>query len=151
MSRGAETFLGSHDFSGFARVLDKNPCRTIFSIRILKEEGVTVLEVAAGSFLWHQVRYMAAALGQIGAGKADVSMIGRRLDGEECGNLQPAPAPGLVLWDIDCGVSFSPMVREIRSVSFLDRVRNHHLVMERVCNALSGVGGTREDGVVQDP
>jgi tRNA pseudouridine38-40 synthase len=151
MSQAAESFLGTHDFSGFARVLDKNPCRTIFSIRVLKEEGVTVLEVAAGSFLWHQVRYMAAALGEIGAGKADLSMIERRLNGVECGNLQPAPAPGLVLWDIDCGVSFSPMVREIRSVSFLDRVRNHHLVMVRVCNALSGNRVRRGDGEVRDP
>ena len=73
MNQAAESFLGTHDFSGFARILDKNPCRTIFSIRVLEEEGVTILEVAAGSFLWHQVRYMAAALGEIGAGKADAS------------------------------------------------------------------------------
>lgn len=150
MNQAAESFLGTHDFSGFARVCDKNPCRTILSIRVLREERVTVLEVAAGSFLWHQVRYMAAALGEIGARKADASMIERRLDGVECGNLKPAPAPGLILWDIDCGVSFSPMVLEKRSVEFLDKVRNHHTVMERVCNALSDGGTGRGNGEAQE-
>ncbi len=137
MNQAAECFLGAHDFSGFARVLDKNPCRTIFSIRVMKEDDVTVMEVAAGSFLWHQVRYMAAVLAEVGAGRADASVIERRLNMGEKGGLQPAPAMGLVLWKIDCGVSFSPMDRENRSVSFLDAVRNHHVVMERVCHVLT--------------
>ncbi len=137
MNQAAECFIGTHDFSGFARVLDKNPLRTISSIRVLQEQGITVLEVAAGSFLWHQVRYMAAVLGEIGAGKADDSAIEERLNTGEKRGIQPAPATGLVLWEIDCGVSFSPMDRESRSVSFLNEVRNHHVVMERVCNALA--------------
>jgi len=137
MNLASECFLGTHDFSGFARVLDKNPCRTIFSIRVQEEDGVTLLEVAADSFLWHQVRYMAAALREVGTGRTDALEIKRRLNTGEKGKLPLAPAIGLVLWRIDCGVSFSPMKRENRSVFFLDEVRNHHVVMERVCNALT--------------
>ena len=63
MNRAAHLFLGSHNFTSFARVKDKNPYRNILAARMGEEDGFVFFEVKAESFLWHQVRCMAAALG----------------------------------------------------------------------------------------
>jgi tRNA pseudouridine38-40 synthase len=137
MGEACRFFLGTHDFSRFARVRDKNPLRTILAIRMAEEEGFAFLEVKAESFLWHQVRCMATALLRVGTGEAGADSILQHFS-EECDNppLSPAPAEGLVLWDTDCGVTWSPLPESGRSSQFMDHLCRHHALMEKVCRVL---------------
>jgi tRNA pseudouridine38-40 synthase len=138
MHRAAQNFLGSHNFSNFARVKDKNPYRNILAIWVGNEEGFVFLEVKAESFLWHQVRSMASALILIGEEKADESSIARLLEAETKRPLQPAPAEGLILWDTDCGIEWTPVTAEGRSGTFVDHLVLHYALMEKVCRVLRG-------------
>ncbi|MFA4826312.1 MAG: tRNA pseudouridine(38-40) synthase TruA [Methanoregula sp.] len=136
MNRAAQQFLGSHNFSNFARVKDKNPYRNILAVRVGEEDGFEFLEVTAESFLWHQVRCMASALLLIGEGNADECSIARLLEAGAIRPLQPAPAEGLVLWDTDCGIAWTPVIAEGQSGGFIDHLVRHHALMEKMCRVL---------------
>jgi tRNA pseudouridine38-40 synthase len=136
MEKAARFFLGIHDFSNFARVRDKNPLRNILAIRIAEEDGFVYFEVTAESFLWHQVRCMATALLRVGNGDREWECILQYLEGNIDKPLSPAPAEGLVLWDTDCGVSWSALAEGERSSSFIDHLSRHHAIMEKVCRLL---------------
>jgi tRNA pseudouridine38-40 synthase len=141
MNRAAQLFLGSHNFTNFARVKDKNPYRNILAARVGEEDGFVFFEVKAESFLWHQVRCMASALHLIGNGEADVSSIARLLEADTDRPLQPAPAEGLILWDTDCGIRWTPVTAEGQSGAFIDHLVRHHALMEKMCRVLK----TRND------
>ena len=136
MDRAAQQFLGSHNFSNFARVKDKNPYRNILAARVGVEDGFVFLEVKAESFLWHQVRCMASALLLIGEGRSDEDCIARLLEADAVRPLQPAPAEGLILWDTDCGITWTPLTLEGQSGAFMDHLVRHHALMEKVCRVL---------------
>lgn len=136
MARAARHFTGMHNFTNFARVKDKDPHRRVHAATIGDEDGFTFLEVTADSFLWHQVRCMASALWQVGKGEMEEDAIASLLTGEAGRGIPPAPAEGLILWDVDCEVTFSPMNPGDRSSSFLDQLRSHHALMEQVCRVL---------------
>ena len=137
MSRAAGRFIGTHDVSNFARVGDRNPVRKILAVRIAEEDGFVFFEVKAESFLWHQVRCMASALISIGHHEAPEEWISQMLSGPADRPLQPAPAEGLILWDTDCGISWTPIPVRERSCRFLDHLRSHHALMEMVCRTLN--------------
>jgi tRNA pseudouridine38-40 synthase len=132
----ARQFPGTHDFSNFARVRDKNPLRTVLASRIGEEDGFVFFEVTAESFLWHQVRCMATALIRAGNDEIRTDSILRYLEGEIDKPLSPAPAEGLVLWDTDCGLAWQTLEAGDRSRAFLEHLRRHHALMERICTVL---------------
>lgn len=136
MARAAADFTGTHNFSSFARANDKNPLRNVLAVEIGTTEGQPFFQVTAESYLWHMVRYMAAALALVGSGREDEDMIRQRLTGTSTSPLSPAPAEGLILWDVDCGLSWSPMPVDRRSRAHLERCRAHHAVMTRICGLL---------------
>ena len=136
MDRASRSFLGSHNFTNFARVQGRNPCRNILDLSVREKHGFICFEVKAESFLWHQVRCMASALFSVGTGEADEGSIARLLKAEADRPIQPAPAEGLVLWDIDCGLSWSPMPSGERSEGFMDQLIRHHATMGQVCRVL---------------
>jgi tRNA pseudouridine38-40 synthase len=137
MDRAAASFVGTHDFSNLARVGDRNPLRTILSARVHKREVPFCFAVTAESFLWHQVRCMASALLMVGNGEAGGDFIARLLEGPVDRPIPPAPAEGLVLWDIDCGLAWTPIPSRERSRQFVQHLRNHHALMENVCRILN--------------
>ena len=136
MGQAAPRFIGCHNFANFARIRDKNPWRNILGIGIGEKGGFAYLEVKAESFLWHQVRCMAAALLLVGEGEKDETYITSLLEGEVKRPLQPAPAEGLILFDIDCGIVWIPMPMAERSTGHLDHVEEHHALMAKVCQVL---------------
>ncbi|MEI7855919.1 MAG: tRNA pseudouridine(38-40) synthase TruA [Methanomicrobiales archaeon] len=140
MDRAAHLFLGSHNFTNFARVRDKNPYRNILSARVGEEDGFVYFEVKAESFLWHQVRCMAAALLLIGDGESNESSITGLLKADAIRPLQPAPAEGLILWDTDCGITWTPVTAEGQSGGFIDHLVRHHALMEKMCRVLKTRG-----------
>lgn len=136
MDRAAHHFLGNHNFTNFARVKDKNPYRNILSAHVGEEEGFVYFEVKAESFLWHQVRCMAAALLLVGEQAADERSIASLLEADAVRPLQPAPAEGLILWDTDCGIEWTPVTTEGQSGGFIDHLVRHHALMEKMCRVL---------------
>ena len=136
MGAAAQHFIGSHNFTNFARVGDKNPYRNVLSVSVGEDDGFTYLEVTAESFLWHQVRCMAAAIQQVGAGEQDEKWIAELLEQETDRPIQPAPAEGLILWDTDCGIAWTRMPVDERSGAYLQQLQRHHALMERVCHTL---------------
>jgi tRNA pseudouridine38-40 synthase len=136
MMRAAGRFVGNHNFTNFARLEGKNPCRAVLSATVAEHEDFVFLEVTAESFLWHQVRCMATALLRIGNGEAEESSIDELLTAEAKKPLQPAPAEGLILWDTDCGIEWTPVSPGERSCQFMDQLCRHHALMENVCRAM---------------
>jgi tRNA pseudouridine38-40 synthase len=136
MNRASHHFLGNHNFRNFARVQDKNPNRAILDAHVGADEGFVYLEVKAESFLWHQVRCMASALLHVGNGEAGEESIALLLQGSAEKPLQPAPAEGLVLWDTDCGILWTPVVMGKRSTVFLDHLIQHYALMKKVCRTI---------------
>jgi len=140
MEQAAQSFVGQHNFTNFARSKDKNPWRNILKIGIWENEGFTYLEVQAESFLWHQVRCMASALFQVGEGEADETFIVSLLEGEVKRPLQPAPAEGLILHETDCGIVWIPIPVDTRSSTHVDHIVRHHALMAKVCRVLRSSG-----------
>lgn len=136
MNRAAVLFCGTHNFTNFARVQDKNPFRKVLFCEVQEEDGFVFFAVTAESFLWHQVRSMATALLRVGNGDAPEDSVRDLLEGPADRPIQPAPAEGLVLWDTDVGISWTPLEARERSTKFLDHLRNHHALMEKVCGTL---------------
>ena len=118
MEAAAARFLGEHNFSNLARVGDKNPWRKILDIKIGTEGQFVYLEVKAESFLWHQVRCMAAALFSVGLGEQDADGIQSAAQRDDEPPDPPAPAEGLVLWDTECGLSWVPIEKSDRSGTY---------------------------------
>jgi tRNA pseudouridine38-40 synthase len=136
MNRAAQHFLGTHNFTNFARVKDKNPYRNILAVSVGAEDGFVFFEVKAESFLWHQVRCMASALLLVGEGEAEECSITRLLEADAGRSLQPAPAEGLILWDTDCGITWTPVTTEGQSGAFMTHLVRHHALMEKMCRVL---------------
>ena len=136
MAGAARLFVGRHDFSRLARVEGKDPVRNVLSARVFRDGapdgGFTCFEVTAESFLWQMVRGMAGALLAAGHGGLGEDGIRELLGGAPGDRFPPAPAQGLVLWEVDCGIAFAPLEQSTRSMAYLDTVRGHHEVMARV-------------------
>ncbi len=131
MHEAAQEFLGRHDFSAFARVGDRSPERRILAARVFEDGPFTVFEVTGESFLWNMVRCMATALERVGRGEAGAGEIARLLTAPVEQRIPAAPPEGLVLWDVDCGVSFAPLPIDEKSRRYLaDRHRYHALMAE---------------------
>jgi tRNA pseudouridine38-40 synthase len=79
---------------------------------------------------------MAGVLLSAGRGEMDEDGVRILLAGPPGERFPPAPAPGLVLWEVDCGIDFRPMERAPRSTAFISAVRDHHEVMARVTSLL---------------
>jgi tRNA pseudouridine38-40 synthase len=136
MNAAASRFIGTHDFTRFARIEDKDPVRAVHSCRVFDDHGIVCCEVTAESFLWHMVRYMASALLLVGEGSWDADMVGDRLAGRETPPLSPALPHGLILWEVDCGISFRPLPETGRSGQFIQEREKYHTVMARICGVL---------------
>ncbi|MBN1194783.1 MAG: tRNA pseudouridine(38-40) synthase TruA [Methanomicrobiaceae archaeon] len=147
MQAVADVFVGTHDFSRFARVADRNPRRTILSSRVSAAGSCAVYEVTGESFLWNMVRCMATALTAAGKGEMTPEDVEKRLSDPRGAHFGPAPAGGLVLWDIDCGIRFQPIETDRRSGgycrSFCREWRVRKKVVESLCRPGVDLGGEK--------
>ena len=136
MDRASASFVGRFDFSRFGRVEGKNPERVVLGASVYRDAGFVVFEVTAWSFLWQMVRSMAGVLEAVGQGEAGEERI-RQLLAEPSGpRMPPAPAEGLILWEVECGITFQEIPVDHRSVDYLTFFRRHHALMARVCQVL---------------
>ncbi len=117
MNEAAGMFVGTHNFSGFSKMeAGRDPMRTVSNAGVMKgEDGCPVFFVSAQSFLWNMVRGMAGMLTAVGLHMADCTTVSRQL-AAPVWRVHPAAAEGLVFWDVETGLSFTPM-RQRREVS----------------------------------
>jgi tRNA pseudouridine38-40 synthase len=137
MGTAATLFQGVHDFSGFARVDNKNPRRKVLAASIGRDDGIVYLEITAESFLWHMVRCIATALRDVGMGTCEVAGILGRLEGNYSGGIHPAPPEGLVLWEVVYKLGFTPLPHEERRLGKIREWQGYHRVMTRICRIFS--------------
>ena len=138
MDAAAKLFIGTHNFTNFARVQDRNPYRNVIAARVFSDAKFICFEVTAESFLWHQVRSMAAVLEDIGSGCAEPECIIPLLESASQRPIQPSPAEGLVLWNIDCGICWMPVPEGKKSGAFIEARLRHYVTMEKICKVLRG-------------
>jgi tRNA pseudouridine38-40 synthase len=115
MRAAARVLVGTHDFSSFRAngCQSSSPVRTVTRIDVRETptnwpapdaRGVSQkisVDVAAPSFLYHQVRLIVGALKAVGAGDITVDDVRAILDAKDVAKCpQMAPACGLYLADV---------------------------------------------------
>lgn len=103
MARGAELFLGSHDFMAFCanKHFKKSSVRTIHRFSVERQGPEIVFTVTGDGFLYHMVRIMVGTLLEIGKGqrtKEDILAIMASRVRENAG--MTVPAQGLCLMEV---------------------------------------------------
>lgn len=106
LQKGAEHFLGEHDFTTFANeahsgVAAHDPVRVMKRVDIIQEEGGIFLEFEADGFLYKMVRNIVGTLVDVAIGKRDPSTIPllfEKKDRREAGTA--APPQGLFLFKV---------------------------------------------------
>lgn len=104
MKTAMKYFIGEHNFRNFSKRNEKNPNRRIFDVDLNVEENIMIFKVVGESFLWNMVRKMVTSLLLVGKGELDIEDIETLLqskDLRETIRLQPAPANGLILSDME--------------------------------------------------
>jgi tRNA pseudouridine38-40 synthase len=109
VSEACDVFVGEHDFYSFS-TRDKSvssSVRRVNKLELLKSNlsdfGITVyyLEIEGDGFLKHMIRYIVAALFEVGRGKVDSSLIEEELMNPSQDKICPkAKAKGLHLIEI---------------------------------------------------
>ncbi|HIJ07106.1 MAG: tRNA pseudouridine synthase A [Methanomicrobiales archaeon 53_19] len=142
MEEAASRFVGLHDFRRIARVEEgRDPMRRILSAGIFRDEDLIVFEVSGESFLWNMVRGMATLLCAAGAGVIPPERISTLLT-EEGDRIPAAPPDPLVLWDVDCGLTFNPLMRSEKADQLLRNEADRLRIGEKMVGWL---GGDRRD------
>ncbi len=97
MARAATVLEGRHDFSAFG-AKDREPVRTVHSVRVRREGRLVTIDVRANSFLRGMVRRIAAVLLEVGRGQLNENDVAAALTaGRPALNGAAAPARGLCL------------------------------------------------------
>lgn len=102
--RNASRLLkGVHDFANFSTPYkDRSSISMVKSVNVRVEREFMILDIRANHFVWHMVRKIATALKLVGSGARDISWFEQMLSpGEYTEGLEPAPAYGLVLKDVE--------------------------------------------------
>ncbi|NJE42403.1 tRNA pseudouridine(38-40) synthase TruA [Thermococcus sp. GR6] len=131
MRECAKLFIGTHDFSAFARLEPhKNPVRELIRVDIIKRQGYYIIELEGKSFLWEMARRIVNALRFCGLGILTGEEVERMLNGEYFRKIPPARPEGLVLWRIEYkGIEFRGDEKGIRKAK--------HDLFERYSEALT--------------
>jgi len=104
MHAAGQALVGRHDFSSFraAECQAKSPVKTLGRLEVTRQGEQVRIEVAARSFLHHQVRNIAGTLKLVGEGKWRAADVARVLAARDRSLAGPtAPPDGLYLLAVD--------------------------------------------------
>jgi tRNA pseudouridine38-40 synthase len=103
MARAGSVLEGRHDFSAFGAA-DRNPVRTVQSVRVRRHGPLVTIDVRADAFLRGMVRRIAAVLIEVGRGKMDETAVREALAARSPALAgATAPAHGLTLRRVALG------------------------------------------------
>jgi tRNA pseudouridine38-40 synthase len=101
MNQAARALVGEHDFASFAArngTTVKSTVRRVLRAEVTREGDLVTFNIAANSFLLHQVRNTIGALIRVGQGKMTIDEFKSILEAKELALAGPtAPAGGLCL------------------------------------------------------
>src|SRR3954471_13151488 len=108
MARAGSVLEGRHDFRAFGGA-DRQPLRTVHSVRIRRDGRLVTIDVRADSFLRGMVRRIVAVLLEVGRGRIDEDDVRAALAaGTPALDGAAAPAKGLCLVRVALGRSQGP-------------------------------------------
>jgi len=119
----SKLFIGSHDFSNYARVeFHRNPKRTIDRIEITEKNDYLLIDFYAQTYLWHQIRRIVSALQKVGMEKISNKEIVDALEKPnkkiDFGLASPEP---LILMDVLYDFDFSIDTNLLKSRNKLEQ------------------------------
>lgn len=100
MQQGASFLEGEHDFKSFcaAQADVETTVRTIYSVKVEKQDDEIVIRVCGGGFLYNMVRIIAGTLMEVGKGRWEPKQVAEILEARDRKAAGPtAPACGLML------------------------------------------------------
>jgi len=103
MQEAAEYLVGTHDFKSFCSVntTASSTVRTIYDIKVKREEADIVVHITGNGFLYNMVRIIVGTLMDVGRGRYEPSMVKRILEKtDRCAAGPTVPACGLVLKEL---------------------------------------------------
>lgn len=104
MQQAAELLTGEHDFKSFCATaaVVETTVRTIYELRVSREDDVIAIRVTGSGFLYNMVRIIAGTLIEVGAGKRSPESIREILEARDRAAAGPtAPAHGLTMIGIE--------------------------------------------------
>jgi tRNA pseudouridine38-40 synthase len=106
MRQACRALIGRHDFASFVGSAEiartKNTVRDVYKAEITQDGDMIVLEMAANSFLPHQVRNTVGSLIRVGQGKMTADEFSNIVSAATPGLAGPtAPADGLCLVQVE--------------------------------------------------
>lgn len=106
MQKAAKEFIGTHDFSSFVASGSqaKSNVRTIYDVQVNRDErdNEIVMDFYGNSFLYNQIRIMAAFLLEVGTGERPIDDVARVIAAKDRSQARmTAPASGLYLVSVD--------------------------------------------------
>jgi len=106
MNKACQALIGRHDFASFVSSAEtarsKRTVRNVFRAEITRDGDMVVLDMAANSFLPHQVRNTVGSLIKVGQGKMTVDEFYSLVEARTPGLAGPtAPADGLCLMRVN--------------------------------------------------
>ena len=106
MNKACQALVGRHDFASFVSSAEtarsKRTVRNVFRAEITRDGDMVVLDMAANSFLPHQVRNTVGSLIKVGQGKMTVDEFYSLVEARTPGLAGPtAPADGLCLMRVN--------------------------------------------------
>jgi tRNA pseudouridine38-40 synthase len=99
MNEACQVLVGQHDFAPFSSIADGRPtCRRVFEAGVSRRDNWVMFDMAADSFLPHQVRNTVGGLLRVGLGKTKGETFRAMAVSGKPGVVGPtAPARGLCL------------------------------------------------------
>ena len=100
MQQAAELLTGEHDFKSFCATaaVVETTVRTIYELRVSREDDVIAIRVTGSGFLYNMVRIIAGTLIEVGAGKRSPESMREILEARDRAAAGPtAPAHGLTM------------------------------------------------------
>lgn len=96
-----QAFVGTHDFTAFARLeLGVEPRRKVLRATATREGPFVLVDVVGENFLWNQLRRMVEAARRVAAGDLPRRAIEEALASGKPADLGTAPPEPLVLMDV---------------------------------------------------
>ncbi|MBP2133785.1 tRNA pseudouridine38-40 synthase [Methanomicrobium sp. W14] len=114
----AVLFKGEHNFMSFSKSFGKDPKRVILSSKVSVDDDFLVYEICGYSFLWNMVRCISYCLDSAGKKEMTLDTVKNALDNPSGNRFPAAPPEGLILWDVDCGIEFTPVNLHEKSILF---------------------------------
>ena len=85
MAEAAKYLVGKHDFKSFkaSGTSSKSSVRTIYDIKVWRENERVFIEITGNGFLYNMVRIIAGTLVDVGIGKYPPTYVKEILDGQD--------------------------------------------------------------------